>query len=71
MKKKNYRLLSLLFVLPLLLTGCGGKGGEGQGGGGGGSQPSGPAVTGVTIAEPDDTVVLDGTRATLKASVAG
>ncbi len=71
MKKKNYRLLSLLFVLPLLLTGCGGKGGEGQGGGGGGSQPSGPAVTGVTIAEPEDKVVLDGTRATLKASVAG
>lgn len=74
MKKKNYRLLSLLFVLPLLLTGCGGKGGssqQGGGGGGGTTEPAGPAVTGVSIQKPADLVVLDGTRATLKATVAG
>lgn len=74
MKNKNYRLLSLLLAIPLFLSGCAGNtpgGSSGQGGGGGGSQQTNPKVTGVTIAEPDETVVLDGTRASLKATVTG
>ena len=72
MKKKNYRLLSLLLVIPMLLIGCGGKSSGGGGGGGGGTvQPSDPKVTGVTIAEPSETTVLDGSRVSLKATVAG
>ena len=75
MKNKNYRLLSLLLAIPLFLSGCAGNtpGGSGsQGGGGGGdSQQTNPKVTGVTISKPDETTVLDGTRATLKATVAG
>ena len=72
MKKKNYRFLSLLLALPLLLGGCGSTEQQsGQGGGGGGSSSTNPAVTGVTIAEPDETRVLDGTRASLKATVSG
>lgn len=73
MKRKNYRLLSLLFSIPLILTGCGG-GGKGSASDGptpGGQSSKAPAVTGVTIAEPSETVVLDGTRAALKATVAG
>ena len=69
MKRKNYRLLSLLFAIPLILVGCGQKSsGEDPKPGPG---PSDPAVTSVTIAKPSETVVLDGTRATLKATVAG
>lgn len=81
MKKKNYRLLSLLLALPLFLVGCNGGGGSQQGGGGGSSgggqsgSQSGttqePAVTGVTITDPSETTVLDGTRVSLKATVAG
>ena len=69
MKNKNYRLLSLLFVIPLILTGCGG--GSAEPTPGPGPQPSEPAVTSVVIAEPDETTVLDGTRVSLKASVKG
>ena len=65
MKNKNYRLLSLLFVLPLLLTGCDAKGGQS------GGEPAGPAVSGVSITEPSETTVLDGTRTSLKATVSG
>ena len=67
MKRKNYRLLSLLFAIPLILVGCGQKNPDDPKPG-----PSqDPTVTSVTIAKPSETVVLDGTRATLKASVAG
>lgn len=72
MKKKNYRLLSLLLAIPLLLTGCNPKKDSG------GSDkpdvkpdPKDPAVTSVTITDPDETTVLDGTRTSLKATVKG
>lgn len=73
MKKKNYRLLSLLLAIPLILGGCGNSSsGGGEGGGGGGDPtPTQPTVTGVTIAKPSETTVLDGTRVSLKATVAG
>lgn len=70
MKKKNYRFLSLLLALPLLLGGCGSTEQSGQGGGGGGSSAQ-TGVTGVTISGATEKTVLDGTRASLKATVAG
>ena len=70
MKNKNYRLLSLLFVIPLFLSGCQGKPGGG-GGSGGGDQSQASGVTGVAIDKVDETTVLDGTRVSLKAKVSG
>ena len=70
MKNKNYRLLSLLFVIPLFLSGCQGRPGGG-GGSGGGDQSQASGVTGVAIDKVDETTVLDGTRVSLKAKVSG
>ena len=66
--KKNYRLLSLLFVIPLFLSGCQGRPG---GGGSSGDQSQASGVTGVAIDKVDETTVLDGTRVSLKAKVSG
>ena len=67
--KKNYRLLSLLFVIPLFLSGCQGR--PGGGGGSSGDQSQASGVTGVAIDKVDETTVLDGTRVSLKAKVSG
>lgn len=64
MKKKNYRLLSLLLVVPMFLTACGNGGNDPV-------NPAEPKVTSVKIATPSETTVLDGTRASLKATVNG
>ena len=82
--KKNYRFLSLLLAIPLLLSGCGGNKpsssssesdtGTSESSGGGGSTSSTETeakVTSVSITKPSDTVVLDGTRVSLKATVKG
>lgn len=69
MKNKNYRLLSLLFVIPLFLSGC--QGNSGGSGGSSGDQSQTSGVTGVAIDKVDETTVLDGTRVSLKAKVSG
>lgn len=75
MKKLRWLPIALM-VCSLGLTGCN-KGNKGGSEGGGGSTPSGeqqkdePKVSKVTIATPDETTVLDGSRVSLKATVAG
>ena len=77
---KKRRILYLFPLLGLILTGCnsnkknnssGSGEGQQQTDGGGGSQSEDAGVTGVSIAKPSETTVLDGTRVSLKATVAG
>lgn len=74
MNSKKYCFLSILIALPLILSGCGGghrdrsssRSSQTTSSSGGGS---GAVVTGVTISRPDETMMLDGTSITLRATV--